>query len=485
MIMCLGESTTARGGKDSWPAQLEEVLNKRSGAKKFRVINKGVEGVNTSKLLFNLNENLNRYNPHLVIAMMGVNDEMGLIPYEDSAYVKTLLFLDNFRTRKLYKIIRSRIVHKFEEWKAAKRKKGKAGIELVPEELRGQDSKTCQEQLAASEHELAEAVESNLRNIELYVRRAECYRLQGEFGKAEEVLKKALSVSPKDENILFQLAMVYFLEERFGEAEEILGKALEINKRFSAGYIALADCYRRQRRSAEAVGLLTKAIEIGVPPDENIYITMGNAFFEMGEMALAEATFKKALEANPQCSEAYTELGILYRSQGRLKDLYILADKIKKENMVVDRMYGFIGTCYREQKKYKEAEEFFKKAEALRLQFYNPQTKHNYLKLREILSKRGLPLVCVQYPLRSIVPLQLLFDSKENVFFVDNEHVFKKALRDSQYSEYFTDNFGGEFGHATAKGNRLIAENVANVILTEVLKAPLAYKAQDNENVVP
>lgn len=27
IIMCLGESTTARGGKDSWPFQLEEVLN--------------------------------------------------------------------------------------------------------------------------------------------------------------------------------------------------------------------------------------------------------------------------------------------------------------------------------------------------------------------------------------------------------------------------------------------------------------------------
>lgn len=40
-IMCLGESTTALGDKNSYPSQLEEVLNQRSQKIKFSVINKG------------------------------------------------------------------------------------------------------------------------------------------------------------------------------------------------------------------------------------------------------------------------------------------------------------------------------------------------------------------------------------------------------------------------------------------------------------
>src|SRR5260221_9613885 len=40
-ILALGESTTALGGEDSWPSQLEKILNTRYPAKHFSVINKG------------------------------------------------------------------------------------------------------------------------------------------------------------------------------------------------------------------------------------------------------------------------------------------------------------------------------------------------------------------------------------------------------------------------------------------------------------
>jgi hypothetical protein len=33
---------------------------------------------------------------------------------------------------------------------------------------------------------------------------------------------------------------------------------------------------------------------------------------------------------------------------------------------------------------------------------------------------------------------------------------------------YFVDMSGGDFGHCAPKGNRLLAENIANVILKEV-----------------
>ena len=74
----------------------------------------------------------------------------------------------------------------------------------------------------------------------------------------------------------------------------------------------------------------------------------------------------------------------------------------------------------------------------------------------------------MQYPLRSIEPLKKLFDSTEGIIFVENKKIFEDALRHDRYEDYFADNFGGEFGHGTPLGNRLIAENVANVILKEV-----------------
>jgi hypothetical protein len=94
-------------------------------------------------------------------------------------------------------------------------------------------------------------------------------------------------------------------------------------------------------------------------------------------------------------------------------------------------------------------------------------TWHNYQELKRILDKRGIKLVCLQYPVRSIEPLKKIFEDEKGVIFVDNERIFKDALKKTSYKEYFTDMFGGDFGHCTRKGNRLLAENIANVILKE------------------
>lgn len=43
--------------------------------------------------------------------------------------------------------------------------------------------------------------------------------------------------------------------------------------------------------------------------------------------------------------------------------------------------------------------------------------------------------------------------------------MFKDVLETGRYSDYFDDNFGGEFGHATRAGNRILASNIARAIL--------------------
>ena len=75
----------------------------------------------------------------------------------------------------------------------------------------------------------------------------------------------------------------------------------------------------------------------------------------------------------------------------------------------------------------------------------------------------------MQYPMRNITLLRNIFkeEMEDNIIFVDNERVFKDAVKREGYKEYFKDMFGGDFGHCTEKGNRLLAENIANVILKE------------------
>ena len=46
-ILCLGESTTACEGDTAYPRQLEGILNQKIPGTQFKVINKGIPGINS------------------------------------------------------------------------------------------------------------------------------------------------------------------------------------------------------------------------------------------------------------------------------------------------------------------------------------------------------------------------------------------------------------------------------------------------------
>jgi len=116
-IMCLGESTTLIGGWNAYPRQLERILNQRNIGIKFKVINKGVPGTYSTNIVANLESNINKYNPDMIIVMMGINDRDYTVPYADIPSNKTVLFLKSFRIYKLAKLLRLHIIQRLEEKK--------------------------------------------------------------------------------------------------------------------------------------------------------------------------------------------------------------------------------------------------------------------------------------------------------------------------------------------------------------------------------
>ena len=102
---------------------------------------------------------------------------------------------------------------------------------------------------------------------------------------------------------------------------------------------------------------------------------------------------------------------------------------------------------------------------------YPVLTIDNYRKVKAILDNRGVRLVCVQDPLRSVEPLKRVFAGEPGVIFVDNESSFKEAVARESQRQYFRDMFAGDFGHCTEKGNFLLANHVSEVILENIKKA--------------
>ena len=105
VIMCLGESTTAVGGNNAYPAQLERILNGLGAGITFSVINKGIPGTNTTVIADFLEENLDRYRPDLVLAMIGINDRNYLWSFKDISLSPFHRFIRNLRVYKLARLL--------------------------------------------------------------------------------------------------------------------------------------------------------------------------------------------------------------------------------------------------------------------------------------------------------------------------------------------------------------------------------------------
>ena len=171
---------------------------------------------------------------------------------------------------------------------------------------------------------------------------------------------------------------------------------------------------------------LEEALKIA-PNNEYALFALGWFYARQKNYPEAKRLFNRLIELNPKHERAYRSLHLLHEHLG--------------DNMAIEKKL------------------------IVKKEYYAEATQYNYKKLKEILDQRDIKLVCVQYPMRPIEPLKKIFAAQEGVVFVDNEDIFKRAVKGEGYKEYFTDMFAGDFGHCTPRGNKLLAENISRAIL--------------------
>ena len=430
-ILCLGESTT----QDQYPKFLEQALNQSNIGVHFSVIDKGRGSTTTRAILSQVESYLAEYHPDMVVAMMGINDLGGFIPYEVATTSKTVFLFKSLRIYKLIRLIRLHLLAKAKEAGLYHPNDNRRSFEKDQTYLSGIRLEESSAGFFSTEDAFKKAIELNPRNDSAYTELGRPYLEQGKYPQAEEAFKKAIEFNPRNDNAYTELGRLYHLQDRFPQAEEAFKKAIELNPRNDSAYFELGWFYHTQHKFLQAEDALKKAIELN-PRNDSVYTELGRLYHLQDRFPQAEDAFKKAIELNPRNDNAMGAISVLYGELG----------------------------------KPELAKEYAKRAKMLRLEYYPPGTVNNYRKLKEILDQGGIRSVCVQYPMRNVEPLKKIFEKDQGIIFVDNESVFKQALQKASYKEYFVDIFAGDFGHCTEKGNRLLAQNIANAILKEVFK---------------
>jgi tetratricopeptide (TPR) repeat protein len=422
----------------------------------FSVIDKGVIAADTPAILRRLEENLATYKPDMVVAMMGFNDRR-IVYYDDIPEAGTPLF-QHCKTYRLLRLLYSRVV---------KKPQSIPDLQDQGADIGSQEPSQDRSRLLAKEAELAKALENNPQDDLTLSRLAETrYRL-GRVSEAEQGYKKAIALNPQNDWASSRLAELWRREGRIPEAEALFRKAIALNPQNDWAYNRLGALLYNKGKIPETEALWEEAVRLN-PKNREIYGWLGRLYKNNNRVSEAEAAYRKAVEVGPEDDATWTELADFYWQEGKLSQ----AEEVLREclaqnprNVVASKM---LERLCRETHRIELAEAYKKKRDALKPHEYRAIAVNNYRRLKETLDKKGVRLVCVQYPMRSVEPLKKIFSGERGVVFVDNEKVFKNAVRNARYHEYFVDIFGGDFGHCTEKGNRLLAENIANVILKEV-----------------
>lgn len=502
-IICLGESTTAIGGKDSYPSQLEELLNAQDTGITFSVINTAVAGTRTPIIIDNLPGYLERYQPDMVVSMMGINDHDDL--FIDINNQNGRKFLDSvrppfYKSLRVYKLIsllnkhiRSRIGGNSSD-RLASNNQIPGGID--------QEGDNVEDQMP--EDELSDPrryykIGSFFREKGEYVKAATMYEKfltlspedyyshleigwyykdRGEYKEAERVFKAASRIDPSKPDAYIGLGWTYghwydrpgYLEM----AEDMFNQAIKYNPKNAYPYIEAAVFFREPCRHDLTEKLIKKAIRLE-PDNIRLYTILGDAYMALEKDDLAQEMLSKVRSFSPKTAEDYYWLIESYVERHDFSDAEAVFKEAVNSDMADDRLYRIMRICFEMQKKYDLAAKYFHKEKESSLENYSAMTYHSYQRLKEITAEKGIELICVQYPLRSIDILKALVGNTEEVVFVDNQQVFEDALAEGAYPEYFTDIFGGDFGHCTKKGNRLLAGNVARAIINNL---GFAYERQ-------
>jgi tetratricopeptide (TPR) repeat protein len=224
-ILALGESTTA--GQHNWPQNLEMYLNNGSSYYSFKVYNEGKVNTNTAIILNNLEEYLIIYKPHIVISMMGINDESHIIHNQK----RKILFIDNLKIANLFRRI-------FESDRTKH-----YNFTKIP------GSQSIKNSTLHRIWEISEKLKSSCLT-------------KDNTSRYTAIFKKIIEELPIDDQVYRDLSKCYRHNSQLDLAKQSIFNSIEINPNYSYNYFIYANILCKQHNYKEANIQYKKAISL-------------------------------------------------------------------------------------------------------------------------------------------------------------------------------------------------------------------------------
>ena len=263
------------------------------------------------------------------------------------------------------------------------------------------------------------------------------------------------------------------IEHKIEKARKIITKRLEENNYDEEAFFELTDLYFYCLRDKDlGYKMAQEAIEKKLQYRKESYYRI---IFEYNNENLIDSKFyiDEAIKDG-----IFSIKPMNYLLYGYVKDILSSEQKnaIIKAMVMTDKndfYYGFLAIDAIKSKDYQKAEEYFNKAEEIRLKYRNFDKEILYKQIVEKLLSNNIKVICMQYPMRSIKPLQEQLKEEsyyDKITFISNERNFKDMLKIKSYDEIFNDHFSIDFGHCTDLGNIMIVENILKTLENNIIE---------------
>ncbi len=165
---------------------------------------------------------------------------------------------------------------------------------------------------------LLNAVKEDSSFFDAYLDLAYCYAMVGDFEEAEYHSNRALEIRENDVDALLILSFVYHKFGFFDDEIEILNKVLNIGVDRGTEaeiFLNLGNAYYEKNDSKRALAYYKKVLEIE-PDNVEAYVNLGNAYFSIEEFKKSVESYLLALQYDPEDSNIYSNLGVAYIEMG-------------------------------------------------------------------------------------------------------------------------------------------------------------------------